>query len=204
MFATAMHGAGKSDKLWVQTDGAIPRRPIAKDGELMDRRAAPPSRSGFTLLEVMIVIVIILAILGFVGANLMGQRDKANVNMVKAQMLQLKQSLMQFKTDFDRYPTDEEGLKVLWDKTSLAEEEQAKWTTAYTSEPIPADKWGNTWGYRQTGEKAPEGWFDLWSFGPDKQDGTTDDINLWEGKTGETDTSGGPPPLPSGSAPKGN
>jgi general secretion pathway protein G len=175
----------------------------------MDRRAASPRRSGFTLLEVMIVIVIILAILGFVGANLMGQRDKANVNLVKAQMLQLKQSLMNFKNDFDRYPTDEEGLKVLWDKTSMPEEEQAKWTTAYTSEPIATDKWGNAWGYRQTGEKAPTGWFDLWSIGPDKQDGTADDINLWEGKTGEADSNGAPPPLsPGGSGgggtPSGN
>ncbi|MGD9688983.1 MAG: type II secretion system major pseudopilin GspG [Phycisphaerales bacterium] len=158
-------------------------------------------RPGFSLLEVMIVIVIILAILGFVGANLMGQRDKANERLVKAQLLQLKQSLMNFKNDFDRFPTDEEGLVVLWDKTAIPEEEQSKWSAAYTSEPIPVDRWNSAWGYKQVGERAPEGWFDLWSFGPDKQDGTTDDIHLWDARSDSgTDPLGGPPSSREGSS----
>lgn len=140
------------------------------------------SRRGFTLLEVMIVIVIILAILGFVGANLLGQRDKAGKDMVMIQMRLIKDALSRFNVDVGRFPTDEEGIKALWDKSVLPEEDQGKWTAAYLSEPAPTDRWGSPWGYRQVGEKGPEGWFDLWSYGADKQDGTADDIDVWEGK----------------------
>lgn len=160
--------------------------------------------AGFSLLEVMIVIVIILAILGFVGANLLGQRDKANINMVDVQLKGLKSSMMNFKNDFDRFPTDEEGIKVLWDKSGLPEEEQSKWTVAYTAEPVPTDRWGSPWGYKQVGERAPEGWFDLWSFGPDKQDGTADDIHLWKSKgDAATDPAGGPPSTRGDAPPSG-
>ncbi len=164
-----------------------------------DQRPTPPppptgtsamATRAFTLLEVMIVIVIILAILGFVGANLLGQRDKAGKDMVMIQMRLIKDSLSRFNVDMGRFPTDEEGLKALWDKSALPEEDQGKWT-AYMSEPTPNDRWGSAWGYRQVGEKGPEGWFDLWSYGADKQDGTADDIDVWEGKGRSTDGSSG-------------
>jgi len=155
----------------------------------------------FTLLEVMIVIVIILAIAGLVTVNLMGTRAKATVAKVEIQMKSLRDALNQFNLDFNRYPTDDEGITALWDKTKLAEEsEQAKWRP-YVETPIPEDDWGTAWVYRQIGENAPEGKFDLLSSGPDKEEGTEDDINVWpksalEGVEGAGGSSAPPPPPP--------
>lgn len=82
----------------------------------------------FTLLEVMIVIVIILAIAGLVTVNLMGSRDRATEGNVQIQLKSLRDALNQFSLEFNRYPTDDEGLAVLWDKSRLSEDaDQAKW-----------------------------------------------------------------------------
>ncbi|MBL8763999.1 MAG: type II secretion system major pseudopilin GspG [Phycisphaerae bacterium] len=144
------------------------------------RRLAP----AFTLLEVMIVIVIILAIMGFVAVNVMGSRDTATKRLAEIQLKTIKQAMEQFNLDFNRYPTDEEGIKILWDKAGLDAETDAKAWRAYMAEPVPKDNWGSEWYYRQQGEKCPAGKFDLMSNGPDKQFGTEDDINAWR-YTGE-------------------
>ena len=158
------------------------------------RRAAAAGR-GFTLLEVMIVIVIILAIAGLVTWNLLGTKQEATKGTVQMQLSQIKTALNAFYITYDRFPTDEEGLAVLWEKTAMSEEDQGKWR-AFMDEPLPKDTWGSTWGYKAQGEKSPAGKFDLWSWGPDRQDGTDDDISVWK-QTGDAGSSGGssaPPP----------
>ena len=159
---------------------------------LHTRRSA--AARGFTLLEVMIVIVIILAIAGLVTVNLMGSRDEATKGTVNIQLNSLKDALKQFNLSFNRYPTEEEGLAVLWSKTGVTEEDQSKWRP-YMDSPIPNDPWGSPWGYRAESESGHA--FDLWSNGPDKQEGTEDDISVW--KTSGDEMEGGfdaPPPLP--------
>ena len=106
-----------------------------------------------------------------------------------------------FRMDFDRYPTDDEGVKVLWDKSALtADADQSKWK-GYLEEPLPKDRWDNPWVYKQAGEHG-EGMYDLSAAGPDKQDGTDDDIASWKtaGSSGATGSSGpseeAPPPAP--------
>lgn len=144
---------------------------------------------GFTLLEVMIVIVIILAIAGLVTWNLLGTKQEATKGTVQMQLSQIKTALNAFYITYDRFPTDEEGLAVLWDKTAMSEDDQGKWR-AFMDEPLPKDTWGSAWGYKAQGDKAPSGKFDLWSWGPDRQDGTEDDINVWK-QTADGGTSGG-------------
>jgi general secretion pathway protein G len=136
-------------------------------------------RRGFTLIEVMIVIAIVLALTGLIGVAVFSRKDDAKKDMAKTELNQIKNALGLFRLDFDRWPTDQEGVKVLWDKTALeGEEEQAKWK-GYLTEALPKDKWGSDWGYRQKGEHGDETKFDLWSYGPDKQEGTEDDITSW-------------------------
>lgn len=172
-------------------------------------RARMASRRGFTLLEVMIVIVILLALATFVGINLLGSKDKATKDLVKVQMTGIKKGLETFRIHFDRFPTDEEGLNVLWDKTALSSDAPAeKWGGPYMDTPIPNDTWGSPWGYKQVGEKGPTGWFDLWSLGADKQDGNEDDIPLWAPGLGTEGSGSGdsdaPPSLPSGPSGSGS
>jgi general secretion pathway protein G len=179
------------------------------DANGVERRRPPVRvRAGFTLIEVMIVIAIVLALSGLIGVALFRQRDAAKADLVRTDMNSLKAALDLFRLDYDRYPTDEEGLAVLWDKNKLSassggdtEADAAKWK-GYMKDPLPNDKWGSAWGYRQVSEHGDETKFDLWSFGPDKQEGTEDDIVSWnkDGAAGGDSSSGGapPPPPPSG------
>jgi general secretion pathway protein G len=159
-------------------------------------------RRGFTLIEVLIVIVIILAIAGLVAVNLFSSKESADKGIAEIDLKSLKNALRQFRLEFNRFPTDEEGIAVLWSKSTLsADADQTKWRS-FVEEAKPNDPWGHAWGYRQKGEKAPEGMFDLWSVGPDGEEGTTDDINVWKMVDDGTGSSSGngaaPPPPPTG------
>jgi general secretion pathway protein G len=164
------------------------------------RRHPGLARRAFTLIEVMIVIAIILALSALVGVALFSRQKEAKSSLAQIDMNTIKKGLQQFYLDYDRFPTDEEGLAVLWSKESLsAEGDQGKWKK-YLEEPMPNDRWGRAWGYRQTSEHGDDTKYDLWSFGPDGQEGTDDDITSWpkEGSesgaaptsTGSTSTSG--------------
>lgn len=151
--------------------------------------------SGFTLIEVMIVILIVLALGGLVAYNLMGTKEDAENKLCKIDMNTLEQALKQFRFDHGRYPTDDEGLEVLWNKEKMQDEEEAKKWRKLLEQPMPDDRFGNPWGYRQASENGEEDKYDLWSIGRDKQEGTADDINSWKsdeasGASGATGTSG--------------
>jgi general secretion pathway protein G len=147
---------------------------------------------GFTLIEVMIVILIVLMLGGLVAWNLMGTKEDAEANIVKIQMNTIQDALKQFRFVYDRYPTDEEGIKVLWDKTVVQDEaDQKKWK-AFLEKPVPKDHYGNEWGYRQKSEHGDENTYDLWSYGKDKQEGTDDDIVSWDKEADANGTSGSP------------
>lgn len=142
------------------------------------------TRRGFTLIEVMIVIGIILVLVSLVGVALFAQRDRAKKQLVELQMRNIAAAMEQFRLVYDRYPTDEEGIKVLWDKESLeTPEDQDKWTE-FLTERKETDEYGHEWGYRAESEFR-EGKFDLWSLGKDGEEGTEDDIQLWKTDSGE-------------------
>ncbi len=155
---------------------------------------------GFTLLEVMIVIGIILLIAGLVTVNLMGSRAEATKGTVEIQLRSMRDALKQFNLAFNRFPTEEEGLAVLWSKETLDPQADATKWRAFLEQAIPNDPWGTAWGYAPTSEQAPEGMFDLWSNGPDKEANTADDIRLWKSTdksgSGSSSSSDSPPPPP--------
>lgn len=143
------------------------------------------ARRGFTLIEVMIVLAIILALSGLVAVAVFARQKESKASLTQIDMNTLKKGLQQFYLDFDRYPTDEEGLGVLWNKSSLtSEDEAAKWKK-YIEEPMASDRWGTAWGYRQASEQGDDSTYDLWSNGPDKQEGTDDDITSWKKDAGD-------------------
>lgn len=132
-------------------------------------------RRGFTLIEVMIVIGIILALSGLIGVALFARRDEAKVSLAKTDLNSIRQALDLFRLDFERWPTDEEGLAVLWDKTALdADADETRWKK-YLASPMPKDRWGNEWGYRSQSDMF-EGSYEIWSFGPNGVEGDEDDI----------------------------
>lgn len=144
------------------------------------------ARRGFTLIEVMIVIAIILALASLIGLAVFSRFGEAQENITKIQMKNIEDALESFRLTYNRYPTDDEGLSVLWSSANLENpEDEDKWSS-FMTDPSPTDQWGSEWGYRQMSEYGDESKFDLWSYGPDKEEGTEDDITSWsESEDGE-------------------
>ncbi len=143
------------------------------------------ARRGFTIIELLIVIGILHAIGGIVLVNVIGAQDRADVGVTKVQMQGIEDGLQRFRVDMKRWPSEEEGVAVLWSSSGLEdEEESSKWGGPYLQKPAPNDQWGSAWVYRNPSEI--EGLsYDLISIGPDREEGTDDDLNIHESIAGE-------------------
>lgn len=124
---------------------------------------------GFTLLELLVVMVIIGLLAGFVAPQYFGQVSKSERKTAKAQIVELEKALDHYRLDVGRYPTTEQGLAALVAKPA----EQAKWEGPYLRKAVPADPWGKPYMYRSPGQNGAE--FDLLSYAKDGQQGGTGD-----------------------------
>jgi general secretion pathway protein G len=130
---------------------------------------------GFTLLELLVVMVIIGLLAGFVAPRYFAQVGKSQVKVAKAQIDALDKALDQFRLDVGRYPTSEEGLQAL----VTAPSNEPAWSGPYLKKGVPADPWGRPYLYAQPGS---HGDFDLLSYGKDGRAGGTGedaDITNW-------------------------
>ncbi|MSR41369.1 MAG: type II secretion system protein GspG [Phycisphaerales bacterium] len=140
-------------------------------------RVSRRARRAFTILELLIVIGILLAIGGLVFVNLIGAQEKSEVGTTRLQMQELERGIESFRFDMKRWPTEEEGLAVIWSKEAIAsDEDQAKYGGPYLKNPAPKDAWGREWIFHIPSQT--EGLdFDIVSIGPDGEEGTEDDIS---------------------------
>lgn len=137
----------------------------------------PLVRRAFTILELLIVISIMLVIGAIVVINVMGARDKADVQTTVVELRNFRGAIDRFRVDMRRLPTQEEGLKILWSKEGLEETDAANWGGPYLNDPKPVDNWGTAWIFKVPAEiEGIE--YDIVSAGPDRQEGTDDDISL--------------------------
>lgn len=120
--------------------------------------------AGFTLLELLVVIVIIGLLAAYVGPKYFSQLGKSEVTVAKAQIEAFEKALDAFRLDVGRYPTTEEGLSSLLVKPAAA----TKWNGPYLKKDVPMDPWGNAYQYKAPGTK---GDFDVTSYGKDGQPG---------------------------------
>ncbi|MBM4108614.1 MAG: type II secretion system protein GspG [Phycisphaerae bacterium] len=152
----------------------------------MDQGANSRRRAGFTLIEVMIVIAIVVALTGIVALSVFGRQKEADRKLAEIDLNNLQSALKLFRFDHGRWPTEQEGLRVLWDSTALdAEADQSK-AKKYLDKPMPTDRWGLAWNYRPVSEHGDEDLYDLWSNGPDKIEGTEDDVTSYTKSDAET------------------
>jgi general secretion pathway protein G len=122
--------------------------------------------AGFTLLELLVVLVIIGLLVGYVAPRYFAQVGKSEVKAARAQIKGLEDALDQYRLDMGRYPATEQGLAALF--TQPAGEE--RWQGPYLKKAVPNDPWGNAYQYREPGE---HGEYDLTSLGKDGQPGGT-------------------------------
>jgi len=141
------------------------------------------NNTGFTLLEIMVVVVILSILAMYVGPKIMGRPQEARINAAAIQIQSIETALKMYKLDNGAYPSTEQGLEALvqppetgrlvknWKKGGYLEKGR-----------VPKDPWGNDYIYLSPGVYNTDD-FDLMSYGPDGEPGGEDenaDINNWE------------------------
>lgn len=141
------------------------------------RRGFGEAKSAFTLLEIMIALAILALLVGLAVTNLdtiFGNAQGTTAKLFVTESIKLP--LYSYRTAMGDYPSTAEGLQALITPPASKAEQ---WHGPYFSDPkIPVDPWGEPYVYRYPGVKNPKG-YDIYSKGPDKQDGTADDIGNW-------------------------
>ncbi|WP_341893629.1 type II secretion system major pseudopilin GspG [Variovorax sp. YR752] len=130
---------------------------------------------GFTLLELLVVMVIIGLLAGYVGPRLFAQIGKSEVKVARAQIDGLQKALDQYRLDAGRYPDSAQGLAAL----RVRPADEPKWAGPYLTKAVPKDPWGHDYIYRSPGE---HGEFDLSTQGRDGRpggEGEDADIGNW-------------------------
>ncbi|MEP6999041.1 MAG: type II secretion system major pseudopilin GspG [bacterium] len=138
-------------------------------------------RAGFTLIEVLVVVVIIAVLASIVAPNVFRHVDTAKNVAAQAQIATLSAALDAYRLDNGRYPTTEQGLAALWQAPASAPR-PTNWRGPYLRQQVPADPWGAPFVYRAPGEHSPTA-FDLSSLGTDGAVGGTGDaadITSWK------------------------
>lgn len=151
---------------------ARPERPAKRGHEAEKRRR----QRGFTLVELLVVMAILVLLAGIVAPRVIGYLGSSRVKAAKVQIEGLATSLELFRLDTGRYPSSQEGLVALVRKPDRV----SNWNGPYIrGREVPADPWGQPYGYRSPGKDTA---FEIYSLGADGKpsgDGENEDIRSW-------------------------
>ena len=127
---------------------------------------------GFTLLELLVVLVILGLLVGYVAPRYFGQIGKSETKVARAQLDSLEKALDTYRLDVGHFPTTDQGLAAL----QAAPGNEPKWQGPYLKKAVPMDPWGRPFVYKSPGE---HGEYDLLSYGKDgKPGGTAEDADI--------------------------
>ena len=143
------------------------------------RLSAPrPASAGFTLLEIMVVVVILGILAALVAPNVIRRIDDANITKVKQDIRALETALNLYRMDNFRYPTTEQGLQALVKQPN--DPNIRNWKPGGYVRSLQKDPWGNNYAYISPGTRGGD--YDLYTLGADNQqggEGTDADIGNW-------------------------
>ncbi|NVD05325.1 type II secretion system protein GspG [Vibrio sp. JPW-9-11-11] len=134
-------------------------------------------QSGFTLLEVMVVVVILGILASFVVPNLLGNKEKADQQKAITDIVALENALDMYKLDNSVYPSTDQGLEALVTKPSSPEPRNYR-SGGYIKR-LPSDPWGNDYQYLSPGDKSSVDIFTLGADGQEGGEGANTDIGNW-------------------------
>lgn len=133
------------------------------------------SQAGFTLIEIMVVVLIIAGLAYIVGTNVIGQGERAKVKQAEIQIRQFEQALQLFKFDNGFYPETQQGLEALVSSPEVGREAR-NWRRYMEVASVPLDPWGKEFLYVGA-DQTQDGLYDLRSSGPDGAANSGDDIS---------------------------
>lgn len=134
-------------------------------------------QGGFTLLELLVVMVIIGLLASYVAPRFFDQVGKSEIKAARAQLDALDKALATYRLDTGHYPSTEQGLKALTEPQS----DEPKWSGPYLAKALPPDPWGHGYVYRLPGDAGHD--YELLSYGKDGQrggSGENADISVWD------------------------
>lgn len=137
-------------------------------------RTSRRARAGFSLIEILLVLVILATLAAIVVPKFVGRSEQARITATQTDIVNLETALDAFEVDCGRYPTEQEGLDALVNAPS----DVTGWRGPYLKNATPKDAWGQAYIYRQPGRNNTSG-FDLFSTGPNKLEGDEDDLVNW-------------------------
>ena len=138
------------------------------------QRRRPRLRSAFTLIELLLVLVILAILAAVVVPKFTNKSEMARKAAAKTDIANLETALDSFEVEAGRFPTTEEGLGALIQAPANVK----AWGGPYIKRGIPNDPWGHPYAYRFPGQYNANG-YDLFSFGPDGNEGGGDDVDNW-------------------------
>jgi general secretion pathway protein G len=138
---------------------------------MLNQRKRRSRRGGFTLMEVLLVLAILVILGSMVGFFIAGMQKGAYEDLARSQIGMFESQLDAFRLHVGSYPTTNQGLEAL--RTAPADlRNPAKWRGPYATKEIPMDPWGNPYQYELVGPEQVR----IWSWGADNADGTEDDV----------------------------
>ena len=144
-------------------------------------RLSTTDRDGFTLIEILVVIIVIGLLAGLVGPRILGRVSEAKTATARTQIELIGLALDNYRLDNGAYPTTEQGLPALQEKPAR-EPTSLNWRGPYLKKAVPVDPWGRAYSYTSPGEHTPGG-YDLWTLGRDGQPGGENDnadVTSWK------------------------
>jgi general secretion pathway protein G len=146
----------------------------ARSGRTGTRR---PSRSGFTLVEIMLVVIIIGVLAAMVVPRFAGRTEQAKTARTTSDIAAVGLALDLYELDVGAYPTSLAGLVTKEPPSGLGEEAKANWNGPYLKKGLPKDPWGREYQYAVPPQQCQQADYDLYSFGRDGQPGNDDITN---------------------------
>lgn len=153
------------------------RRPVGRFASAAQRFNRPTSQSGFTLVEILTVCVILAILVATIAPEILGTSKDAKISAAKSDVSELGSAVERFYINMDRYPTSDEGLTVL---TAPPTDAGTKWRGPYIKK-LRNDPWGNPYQYQCPGTHN-QNTYDIWSKGPAPSSGGSDasgEIGNW-------------------------
>jgi general secretion pathway protein G len=142
----------------------------------MKKRNFRRRRAGFTLMEILLVLAILVVLGSLVTVGYVTIQRNANIDSAKTQIRMFEEAIGMYRLDVGKYPSGDQGLQAL--RLQPPDAPANKWRGPYMTTEIPMDPWGNPYQYQEITDSLNQPSFEVMSNGPDGNNGTQDDIRI--------------------------